>query len=194
LKKEGSFFLNMGCSSKDPWISIDVACQARHLFKLQNHIIWAKSISINEESWGHFSPINSNRYLNSIYEDIYHFTITGSVPVDRLAIGVPYVDKSNLTRWQHKKKNMRCRGDIWYISYDTIKGRQQKARHPAIFPIQLARNCIKLHGIKPDITMLDPFAGIGNSLMAAQGLGINAIGIEIDTEYAKVAKRKLGLI
>src|SRR5437588_4871092 len=47
-------------------------------------------------TFGHFKPINSQRFLNDCHEYIFHLTPEGKTPVDRLALGVPYQDKSNI--------------------------------------------------------------------------------------------------
>ena len=57
-------------------------------------------------SIGHFKPIPSNRYLNNFYEFIFHFTKKGDVKLDKLAIGVPYQDKSNVRRWMFTNKDI----------------------------------------------------------------------------------------
>src|SRR5690606_1924398 len=95
------FFLNIGATNKNPWLAFDVASQAREIFHLQNHIIWAKSISIGDDTIGHFKPITSQRFLNNLYEDVFHFTKTGAVALDRRAIGVPFKYKSNIKRFGH---------------------------------------------------------------------------------------------
>ena len=192
LKSNGSFFLNMGSSSKDAWIAIDVANVARELFVLQNEITWVKSITVNGTTHGHFTPINSNRYLNWTNERIYHFTKDGKREINRLAIGVPYTCKSNVSRWK-SKHDIRCAGNSWFIAYETIFDKAQRGNHPATFPVQLPENCIKLHGITEGMLVLDPFVGTGTTLVAAQRLGVNAIGMEIDEKYIDVAKRRLGI-
>ena len=56
--------------------------------------------------------------------------------------------------------------------------------------MQLAVNCIQLHGAARVRTMLDPFLGIGNSAVAAQRCGVpKFIGFEIDETYLAEAKR-----
>jgi site-specific DNA-methyltransferase (adenine-specific) len=97
MSQDGSFFLNVGSTSSDPWIAQDVATVFRSVFTLQNSIVWVKSISIGDDTVGHFKPIASKRYLNHNHEAIFHFTKTGSEPVDRVSIGVPFKDKSNPT-------------------------------------------------------------------------------------------------
>jgi site-specific DNA-methyltransferase (adenine-specific) len=142
---------------------------------------------------GHFKPINSIRFLNDCHEYIFHFTKTGRVEIDRLALGVPYQDKSNIARWSHTRgSDLRCRGNTWFVPYETIQSRAKERPHPATFPVQLAEWCIKLHGVSRVRTMLDPFLGIGNSAVAARRCGVKRfIGFEIDETYLTEAKRRL---
>ena len=51
------------------------------------------------KTFGHFKPINSPRFLNDCHEYVFHFTKSGRVELNRLALGVPYQDKSNIARW-----------------------------------------------------------------------------------------------
>ncbi len=199
LKVDGSFFLNVGASPANPMFPHELVLELRDLFVLQNTIHWIKSISIEEKkdeivSHGHFKPISSKRFLNDCHEYIFHFTKTGRVEIDRLAIGVPYQDKTNIARWSHTRgSDVRCRGSTWFIPYETIQSRAKERPHPATFPVQLAEWCIKLHGVSRVHTMLDPFLGIGNSAVAAQNCGIpRFIGFEIDEEYLTEAKRRIG--
>ena len=198
LKANGSLFLNIGSAPSSPMLPHELVMRFRDVFVLQNVIHWVKSITIeNREgevgSYGHFKPISSKRFLNDCHEYIFHFTKTGRVEIDRLAIGVPYQDKSNIARWSHTRgSDVRCRGNTWFIPYQTIQSRAKERPHPATFPVQLAEWCIKLHGVTRVETMLDPFLGIGNSAVAAQRCGVkNFIGFEIDEEYLAEAKRRV---
>lgn len=189
LKDDGSFFLNIAGTSSDPWIAADVAQAMRDMFTLQNSILWVKSISVDGESFGHFKPINSRRYLNHTHEHIFHFTKQGATLLDRLAVGVPFQDKSNIARWGHEA-DRRCAGNVWFIPYKTIRSRSQRDNHPAPFPVELPERCVKLHG-KPDAIVLDPFLGIGTTLLAAERLGCRGIGMEVDPAYAEAAEARL---
>ena len=200
LKPNGSFFLNIGSAPSNPMLPHEIVMQLRGNFVLQNTIHWTKSISIEDRqgavrSFGHFKPISSKRFLNDCHEYIFHFTIDGRVELDRLALGVPYQDKSNIARWQHTRgTDLRCRGNTWFVPYQTIQSRAKERPHPATFPVQLAEWCIKLHGVTRVRTMLDPFLGIGNSAIAAQRCGVKEfIGFEIDEAYLVEAKRRIDL-
>jgi site-specific DNA-methyltransferase (adenine-specific) len=219
LKPNGSFFLNIGAAPSNPMLPHEIVMTLRHLFVLQNTIHWIKSIAIEEfcghrpaagqidaglqtghrpgatktRSFGHFKPINSKRFLNDCHEYVFHFTKSGCVELNRLTLGVPYQDKSNISRWAHTRGNdLRCRGNTWFVPYATIQSREKERPHPATFPVQLAEWCIKLHGVSRVETMLDPFLGIGNSAIAAQRCGIRKfIGFEFDEAYLTEAKRRV---
>jgi site-specific DNA-methyltransferase (adenine-specific) len=203
LKRDGSFFLNIGSAPSNPMLPYEIVMELRELFVLQNTIHWIKSITFEDKdgdvrSYGHFKPISSKRFLNDCHEYVFHFTIDGKIEIDRLALGVPYQDKSNIARWSHTRgSDLRCRGNTWFVPYETIQRRAKERPHPATFPVALAENCIKLHGpagagrVK---TMLDPFLGIGNSSVAAQRCGVKQfIGFEIDETYLAEAKRRIAL-
>jgi site-specific DNA-methyltransferase (adenine-specific) len=145
------------------------------------------------KTYGHFKPINSPRFLNDCHEYIFHCTKSGRLALDRLALGVPYQDKSNISRWSHTRGNdLRCRGNTWFVPYETIQSRDKERPHPATFPVQLAEWCIKLHGASRVGSMLDPFLGIGNSAVAAHRCGVKKfIGFEIDDVYLAEAKRRI---
>ena len=86
-------------------------------------------------------------------------------------MGVPYQDKSNIGRWKHAKQDKRDRGNTWFIPYETIQMKKERP-HPATFPTKLPEMCIKLHGIKEKMVVMDPFLGIGfnrNCLYKAGG-------------------------
>lgn len=198
LKEDGSFFLNVGGTPQNPWTPWDVAQRARRLFVLQNQIVWVKSIAIprvargagpdRDLAFGHYKPLRSERFLHGAHEFVFHFTKTGRVPLDRLAVGVPYQDKSNIGRWD-KEQDRRCRGNVWFVPYKTIQSRKLDRPHPAAFPVALVDMCLKLHGVKRAGTVMDPFMGLGSTGVAAGRLGLPFVGFDIDPTYVSEAKR-----
>ena len=189
MKPRGSFFLNISGSSTRPWLPFELIVRLRPLFELQNHITRVKSIAIGEDSSGHHKPVNSGRFVNHAHEHVFHLTRDGHVKIDRLAIGVPFKDKSNIARRGHAQ-DLHCRGNTWFIPYRTVKSRAQKFHHPGTFPVELPQWCIRLHGVAAPV-VLDPFMGTGTTLVAAQREGGRGIGIDIDPSYVAVAEERL---
>ncbi|HUK93232.1 MAG TPA: site-specific DNA-methyltransferase [Methanomicrobiales archaeon] len=195
-----SFFLNVGGTVTDPWIPLDVAAVFRKHFVLQNMIHWVKSIAIPRESMGryshiggdiavgHYKPINSRRFHHDCHEFIFHFTKCGDVELEKLVIGVPYQDKSNVARWKGTKGDIRDRGNTWFIPYETIRTARP---HPSAYPVGLPEMCIRDHGVERTRLVLDPFMGIGATAVACVRLGVPFVGFEIDPEYIAIAEGRV---
>ena len=232
LKDDGHFWLNMGYSNIDPWVGMDVGNVARQHFILQNNFIWVKSIAINDVTSGHFKPINSNRFANPTWEHLFHFTKTGAVVCDKLAVGVPYmwdcnIDNSGRVRGRLAKKygfkdikdfnknadvetttkfenelstklenkaprpDTRCKGNSWFIPYDTIANREKhRGSHPATYPVALIEQCIKFSGLQSGV-LVDPFMGSGTSAVAAAKCGLDYVGFDIDADYKQFAEDRI---
>jgi site-specific DNA-methyltransferase (adenine-specific) len=132
---------------------------------------------------GHYKPINSKRFLNDCHEYIFHLTNNGDVSLDRLSVGVPYQHKTNVERWSSGGSGLHCRGNTWFIPYETIQSRDKERPHPATFPVALPSRCITLHGPENAKLVMDPFLGIGSSAVASADMGLNFIGFEIAEDY-----------
>jgi site-specific DNA-methyltransferase (adenine-specific) len=65
--------------------------------------------------------------------------------------------------------------------------------HPTVKPVSLMRYLVKMV-TPPGGVVLDPFAGSGSTLIAAVQEGMRYIGIERETEYVKIAEKRLGVI
>lgn len=204
LAEQGSFFLNVGGKPKDPYVPFEVLSVMRRHFQLQNVIHWVKSIAVMREDVGnypgletdlvagHYKPINSARFLNDCHEYLFHLTHRGNVPLDRLAVGVPYRDKSNVTRWKSAGRDVHCRGNTWFLPYPTIMRRDRDRPHPATFPEALPERCVRLHGVERTRLVMDPFMGLGSTAAACARLGIPCVGFEIDPEYREFALQRSG--
>jgi len=98
-------------------------------------------------------------------------------------------------RWQKIKKGesditkhefMEWTNGLWTFSGESKK----KVGHPAPFPVELPRRCIKLFSFVGD-TVLDPFMGSGSTLIACALLNRKGIGVDIDENYCGLAKNRL---
>jgi site-specific DNA-methyltransferase (adenine-specific) len=195
MDPHGSLFLNVGAKPTDPWIAMDVAQAVRGELRLQNTIHWVKSIAIEKAlagtraglrddlAVGHYKPINSKRFLHDCHEFVFHFTPDAQTPLDRQAVGVKYQDQSNVARWQGAASGLRCRGNTWFIPYETIQSRDKDRPHPATFPPRLPEMCMRLHGRDRLTLVADPFMGLGSTAVACAQQQVDFVGIEMDEQY-----------
>jgi DNA modification methylase len=85
------------------------------------------------------------------------------------------INKEEFNRWFQQ---------IWNITGASTKN------HPAPFPLELATRLVRMFSFVGD-TVLDPFSGSGTTMVAAMRSGRNSIGVDIDSEYCKMAARYL---
>ena len=77
----------------------------------------------------------------------------------------------------------------WFIHSPPRRDRS-KIVHPAGFPETLVRGFVDFF-TKPGMWVLDPFMGTGSTLLAARASGRNAVGVEINSRYVSIAKKRL---
>ena len=87
------------------------------------------------------------------------------------------------------KEWVRSMVGIWEFYYEKRDIRDKNV-HPAVFPIALPARCIQLFTHEGEL-VLDPFVGIGSTLVAAKDLHRNAVGFDLKQEYIDVAKERL---
>jgi site-specific DNA-methyltransferase (adenine-specific) len=90
--------------------------------------------------------------------------------------------KSDIT----KEEFIEWTNGLWTFSGES----KRKIGHPAPFPIELPKRCIKLFTYVGDV-VLDPFLGSGSTVIAAHKLKRKAIGIEIDEKYFELATKRI---
>jgi site-specific DNA-methyltransferase (adenine-specific) len=78
-------------------------------------------------------------------------------------------------------------GDV-IKSHPTRKAERALANHPSLKPQSFLRALVRASLPMGEGVVLDPFAGSGSTLAAAEAVGYQAIGLERDPEYFKVAK------
>jgi len=77
----------------------------------------------------------------------------------------------------------------WFRQIWNIPGASTRNHH-APFPLELASRLVKMFSFHGD-TVLDPFCGSGITMIAAIRNGRNSIGIDIDSEYCRMAARHI---
>jgi DNA modification methylase len=87
------------------------------------------------------------------------------------------------------KEWLKCQLGVWQFTYEGRDVRDKTA-HPATFPIALARKVIELFTHKGEL-VLDPFVGSGTTLVAAQDVGRNGVGFDLQEKYIKLSESRL---
>lgn len=174
-------FMNFGHLAEDkfrPFRTCQILMEIG--YKLNDTITWIKN---------HYRPIQGNRRLNNLTEFIFLLYKEKMPKIDRLSIGVPYKDKSNIKRWKSANGvDLKCRGNIWEIPYKTIKDKKEKL-HNDRFPIGLPEFCLKLAGYAENV--LDPFFGSGTTGYMSELMKKNWVGIEKDENNFKISCERI---
>ena len=115
------------------------------------------------------------RFWTSVFENIVVFTKPGK----RQKVCKTVKDRSQLTidEWRVFTKG------IWNIPPD------RNSDHPATFPMEVAERVIRIYSFAGDV-VLDPFAGSGTTLIAADKYERRGIGFEIAQDYEQVIRNK----
>ena len=95
-------------------------------------------------------------------------------------------DSQNRTSDIGREEFMQWTNGLWTFNGESKK----KIGHPAPFPRELPKRCIKLFSFVGDV-VFDPFLGSGTTLLEAFTLGRKGVGVEIDENYAAIAKKRL---
>jgi site-specific DNA-methyltransferase (adenine-specific) len=74
---------------------------------------------------------------------------------------------------------------VWQIANTTDPD------HPAVFPVEIPRRLIKLFSFVGE-TILDPFAGVGSTALAALELDRRSISIDQNADFIKLVEARLG--
>lgn len=164
--------------------------------KLRNRIIWY---------FGH--GLHASNRFSGRYETILWFTKTDDYifNLDNVRVPAKYPGKLHFKGNKKGKPSGNPLGknpsDIWEIivkdwdkalwDIPNVKSNHpEKTEHPCQFPIELVERCV-LALTNENSWILDPFAGVGSSLIAAVKNNRNAIGIDKEKKYCDVAKDRI---
>jgi DNA modification methylase len=104
---------------------------------------------------------------------------------------IPGRVRDNLRRWRtggfRRPSHERPFGDV-IRSAPTHPSERRLAPHPSLKPQRFLRTLVR--GVLPlaQGVVLDPFAGSGSTLAAAEALGYESIGLESDSRYFRLAR------
>lgn len=188
LAKNASVVMNFGQLKEDfdrPHKALQALVRgSKDALKIGQTIIWVKSIVMNDRQVGHYQPINSHHLLNYCWEYLFVLHKGDQKPLNRLSIGVPFADKTNLNRGDRGKNgDVHCAGDVWFIPYTTT-GASTKKKHAYEYPEELVTRVIKL--FEPKV-MFEPFLGSGTTVWAAKTHGVSIIGTDLSLTNVNTA-------
>lgn len=168
----------------------------KHHLKLRNRIVW---------HFGH--GLHASNRFSGRYETILWFSKTNDYifNLDDVRIPSKYPGKRHFKGPNKGKPSGNPLGknpsDIWEIikqdwdktmwDIPNVKSNHpEKTIHPCQFPIELVERCVMALTNKNG-WVLDPFAGVGSTIIGAIKNNRNALGIEKEKEYCKIAKKRI---
>ncbi|MGI8920017.1 MAG: DNA-methyltransferase [Pyrinomonadaceae bacterium] len=159
----------------------DILVRARRLgFDNLNPIIWYKISNANYEVENGSSFLGKPYEPNAIIKNDIEFILMLRKPGGYRQPTTNQRDSSRLTKEEYSE---------WFQQIWTVPGESTR-EHPAPFPEKVAYRLIRMFSFTGD-TVLDPFMGTGTTLLAAARCDRNAIGVELENDYIKIAKRRL---
>ena len=178
-KNDGRFCLNIPLDKNkggQQSVCADVTSIAKQIgWKYHSTIIWNEGNISRRTAWGSWMSASAPYVI---------------APVEVIVI---------LYKKQWKKNSIHKVNDItkqefmdWTNGVWTFPGQNKRGAggHPAPFPVELAKRCIKLFSFVGD-TVLDPFLGSGSTLIASRLNQRVGIGVDIDKSYCDIAVRRL---
>lgn len=177
LKDDGRMCLNIPLDKNkggNKSVGADLTVIAKRVgFKYHSTIIWNEGNISRRTAWGSYLSASAPYVI---------------APVELIVILYK----------EHWKKRIRGVSDTtkqefmnWTNGLWTFTGESKKrVGHPAPFPIELPRRCIKLFSFVGD-TILDPFLGSGTTLIACHMLKRKGIGFEIDSRYFDLSVKRI---
>jgi len=168
----------------------------KHGLKLRNRIIW---------HFGH--GLHASNRFSGRYETILWFSKTDDYifNLDSVRIPAKYPGKLHFKGPKKGQPSGNPLGknpsDIWEIlkqdwdsgmwNIPNVKSNHpEKTIHQCQFPIELVERCV-LALTSENSWVLDPFSGVGSTIIAAIKNNRNAIGIEKEEEYCMIAKKRI---
>ena len=150
-------------------------------FDFMGSIIWQKKTTMN--TTGGATVMGSFPYPpNGIVEIDYEFIHIFKKPGKSKRVPKEIKESSRLTKEEWKE----------FFSGHWHFGGAKQIRHEAMFPDELPRRLIKMFSFIGD-TVLDPFLGSGTTVKVALELERNAIGYEINRDFLRMIKKKVGM-
>ena len=155
-----------------------------HGLQLRNRIVW---------QYGHGQ--HEKKRLSGRYETINWWTKTAAYTwhLDPIRVPSKYPNKRHFRGPRIGQLSGNPKGknpsDVWEIP-NVKSNHVEKTIHPCQFPVELAERLV-LSMSDPGDAVLDPYMGVGSSLIAAAKHGRTALGCDIEPVYVDIARERL---
>lgn len=167
---KGYLFWNISYNknSRWEWIEIFYRITKETGINFLEKIVWDK---------GHGTPITSKKQLTRQYEDIFLGGVETEIENE---LTEAYLG-TTLKNHAFNKRTGKGITNYWRIT----TGNTQTKEHSACFPVALPVKAILLMSMHND-NILDPFIGLGSTLIACEKTKRKCFGMELDEIYASV--------
>ncbi len=175
LHNEGRLCVNVPLDTHYMSVYAEIVSSAQNIgYNYQSTIIWHDQQISRRTAWG--------SWLSAVAPQVI-------APAELIAVFYKYSWKK--TKGSRKSDLTRDEFLEWTNGVWAFPGESKKrVSHPAPFPVELPKRCIKLFSFVGD-TVLDPFVGSGSTLVAALQTGRRGVGFDIDPIYCAYAKKRL---
>ena len=178
LKDDGRFWLNVPLDKNkggQQSVGADLTTIAKEIgFHYHSTIVWNEGNISRRTAWGSWKSASAPFVIAPVelivvlYKDKWKKT-SGSKISD--------IERNEFMDWTN---------GLWVFNGESKK----RIGHPAPFPIELPRRCVKLFSYVDDV-VLDPFSGSGTTLIAAVSNNRKGIGIDVDRKYCELARKRI---
>jgi site-specific DNA-methyltransferase (adenine-specific) len=178
LKDDGRFCLNIPLDKNkggQQSVGADLTTVAKQIgFQYHSTIIWNEGNISRRTAWGSWKSASAPYVI---------------APVELIVV----LYKKNWKKTSGSKVSDVSREEFmdWTNGMWVFNGESKKRiGHPAPFPIELPRRCVKLFSYVDDV-VLDPFCGSGTTILAAVNNQRKGIGIDVDKKYCELAYQRI---
>ena len=178
LKEDGRFCLNIPLDKNkggQQSVGADLTTIAKAVgFHYHSTIIWNEGNISRRTAWGSWKSASAPYVIAPVelivvlYKNQWKKT-SGSRVSD--------IERQEFMDWTN---------GLWVFNGESKK----RIGHPAPFPIELPRRCVKLFSYVDDV-VLDPFSGSGSTLIAAVSNNRKGIGLDVDSKYCELARKRI---
>lgn len=142
-------------------------------FKYQSTIVWNEGNISRRTAWGSWMSASAPNVIAPVEMILVLYKHSWR----KLSKGKSDITRDEFIAWTN---------GLW-----TFNGENRfRVGHPAPFPVELPRRCIKMFSYVGDV-VLDPFCGSGTTLLACIETGRIGIGIEICKEYCTLSVERI---